>query len=88
MSDASSTIAHLTCAELVEIVTDYLEGALSEDDRLRFELHLVMCEGCVAYLAQFRHTISAVGRLAEDDLSAQARDALLAAFRDWKQRPP
>jgi hypothetical protein len=76
----------LRCDELVELVTDYVEGALAEPDRERFEEHIVLCEGCSNYFDQMRRTIAITGRLTEDDLSADARDDLLAAFRDWKDR--
>jgi hypothetical protein len=75
----------LTCRELVALVTDYLENALSDADRMRFEDHLAGCAGCTRHLAQMRLTIAATGLLREDDLSAMARDDLLAAFRTWKQ---
>ena len=58
----------LTCQELVEIVSDYLEGALPAGDRERFEAHLEICEGCRRYLDQMRTTIRVVGRLTEEDL--------------------
>jgi anti-sigma factor RsiW len=75
----------LTCRELVELVTDYVEGALSPPDAVRFEQHLSGCDGCTAYLTQMRETIRLTGTLAEGDLDPRARDALLAAFRDWRQ---
>jgi predicted anti-sigma-YlaC factor YlaD len=75
----------LTCQELVELVTDYLEGALSAQGRERFDQHLAKCTGCRNYLAQMRHTISSLGRLSEQDIPAQARDDLLAVFRHWKK---
>jgi len=75
--------ADLSCAELVELVTDYLEGALTARDRLRFEEHLADCEGCSTYLEQMRTTIVAAGRLREEQLDPQVRDELLAAFRGW-----
>jgi anti-sigma factor RsiW len=65
-------------------VTDYLEGKLSRRDRKRFEGHIAGCDGCTAYLAQMRRTIVATGRLTEEDLSAEARRDLLAAFREWR----
>lgn len=74
----------LTCKELVELVTDYLEGSLSRRERKRFERHLAACDGCTAYLEQMRKTIAATGALAEEDLQERARDELLAAFRGWK----
>jgi anti-sigma factor RsiW len=76
----------LPCVELVELVTDYLEGALDPDDRQRFEAHVEMCEGCEAHLEQVRTTIRLTGRLTEDDLSPGAKGALLEAFRDWCAR--
>ena len=74
----------LTCRELVELVTDYLEGALSPEERMRFEDHLLICEGCSAYVDQVRQTISLVGALQEDSIPPPVRDQLLAAFRSWK----
>ena len=75
----------ITCAELVELVTEYFEGALPSPERRRFERHLVACPPCREYLSQLRDTISVVGSLREDDLPAEAKDELLAAFRDWKR---
>lgn len=76
----------LSCKELVELVTDYLEGALSSPDQRRFELHMGKCEGCKLYIDQMRLTIKAVGQLSEDSLGPAAKEELLAAFRDWKKR--
>lgn len=75
----------LTCNELVELVTAYLEGTLSPADRARFEAHLAICTGCTRYLDQMRKTIALVGRLTDTTISPAARDALLSAFRTWKQ---
>ncbi len=76
--------AELTCRELVEVVTDYLEDRLPPRDRLRFEEHIVICAGCTAYLEQMRQTILLAPRLREAGIALEARDALLRAFRDWK----
>ena len=73
----------LTCSELVELVSDYLEDALAADERASFERHLAACHGCAAYLAQMRTTIAVAGRLREDDLDPAVRDRLLAAFRGY-----
>jgi len=73
----------LTCAELVELVTDYLEGALSPSEHARVERHLGACENCMRYVEEMRTTIALVGRIEEDDLSAEAKSELLAAFRGW-----
>lgn len=75
----------LSCKELVELVTDYLEGALSPDERARFGAHLGECRGCTAHVEQLRDTVRVAGTLAEESLSPAARDSLLAAFADWKQ---
>ena len=72
----------LPCIEVVEIVTDYLEGALPAADRARLETHLDGCEGCRAYLDQMRTTIRMVGRLREETIPPELRARLLAAFRD------
>jgi len=77
----------LTCQELVELVTDYLEGALSPSDQARFQAHLAMCRHCTAYLAQMQRTIQVLGRLTEASLEPSARDELLQLFRRWKQQP-
>jgi anti-sigma factor RsiW len=74
----------LRCRELVELVTDYLEGALDRRTRRRFEAHLSGCPHCTAYLEQIRQTIRLTGRLREESLDPRIRQELLAAFRDWK----
>jgi anti-sigma factor RsiW len=74
----------LVCRELVELVTDYLEGRISSADRSRFEEHLDECDGCTAYVEQMRRTIEALGHIPEESLSPEAERELLAAFRDWR----
>jgi anti-sigma factor RsiW len=74
----------LTCKELVELVTDYLEGALSADMRNRFEEHLAGCPFCKIYLDQMRQTIRTVGHLPDEAISPEALDTLLAHFRRWR----
>jgi anti-sigma factor RsiW len=74
----------LSCRELVELVTDYLEGALDRRTRSRFERHISGCPHCTAYLEQIRETVRLTGMLREDQLEPQAREELLAAFRTWK----
>ena len=73
----------ISCKEFVELVTDYLEGALSTDDADRFEHHMENCPWCVRYFEQMKVTLRTVGRIDEESLSPGARDALLHAFRDW-----
>jgi anti-sigma factor RsiW len=74
----------LSCRELVELVTDYLEGALPADEQARFQGHLEACDPCVGYIEQIRLTVTAAGRVEEEDLDPASREALLAEFRDWK----
>ena len=76
----------LSCQELVELVTDYLEGALPEEERVRFEDHISRCGACKIHREQIRQTISLLGHLPEDALSAEAERALLEAFRGWRER--
>jgi anti-sigma factor RsiW len=78
----------LECRELVELVTEYLEGTLPPEERTRFELHLAICRGCAAYVRQLRGTLAAAARLSEDSLPDETREQLLTAFRDWKRRGP
>jgi anti-sigma factor RsiW len=73
----------LNCKELVELVTEYLEGTLSADRREDFDAHLTECDGCTNYLAEMRQTIRLTGKLSEDDLSPEVKDMLLKLFRNW-----
>jgi anti-sigma factor RsiW len=79
----SDQLEQLSCREFVELVTDYLEGGLSEDERLRFEEHIAICDGCETYLEQIRQTISLLGHLPGNGLSPEAERDLLEAFRGW-----
>jgi anti-sigma factor RsiW len=78
-----TNLPELPCRELVELVTDYLEGRLPPLDRARFEAHLADCEYCETYLEQMRQTIRVLGRLPEESLSPEARATLLSTFRHW-----
>jgi anti-sigma factor RsiW len=82
-----STSRELACRELVELITDYLEGALPEDDRIRLEAHLAGCEGCSSYVEQMRRTIELTGMLTEDQIPPEGKEALLDVFRAWKAPP-
>ncbi len=75
----------LTCQEFVELVTEYLDGALGPVDRERFEAHLAQCPGCDMYVDQMRETAEIAGKLEEDHLAEPARSTLLEAFRTWKR---
>jgi anti-sigma factor RsiW len=71
----------MPCRELVEVISDYLEDALPETDRLRFEAHLAGCDACREYVAQFEQTIALSGRIEADQLPPALREELLSAFR-------
>jgi anti-sigma factor RsiW len=74
----------MACQDLVELVTEYLEGALDDDRRAAVEAHLADCEGCTKYLEQMRTTILLTGRLREEQIPPEAREPLLRVFRDWR----
>jgi anti-sigma factor RsiW len=74
--------AELSCAEVVELVTDYLEGRLAPEERRRFDQHVTGCDGCVAYLEQMRATIATAGRLRATDFPPELEERLLRSFRD------
>jgi anti-sigma factor RsiW len=78
----------LTCQELTEVLTDYLEGVMAPEDVARFEAHLELCEGCVTYVEQMRTTIRTVHALRPAEVEATVPDDLLAAFRAWKRGDP
>ncbi len=77
----------LTCQELVEVITDYFDGAMSDADRGRFERHLNECSGCQAVVSQFRTAIEITGRLTEEQVSDAQRDAMRDVFRRWRETP-
>jgi anti-sigma factor RsiW len=74
----------LVCQQVVELVTDYLEGALSRSQRRRFEAHLQGCEHCSEYLEQMRATIRLTGRLQAEDLTPQMREEFTELYRRWR----
>jgi anti-sigma factor RsiW len=73
----------LTCADIVKLATEYLEGRLRPAERQRFEAHIAICPPCRAFLAQMRATVEIVGAL-EEDVPPELEEHLLAAFRDWR----
>jgi predicted anti-sigma-YlaC factor YlaD len=74
----------MNCRTLVELLTEYLEGALAEHERALVDAHLAGCDGCTAYLEQMGTTIRLTGMLAEEEIPVEARDALMVAFREWR----
>ena len=75
----------LSCREIVQLVTEYLEGAMPSEQRIRFERHIAICPPCRAFLGQVRATIDLSGGLTEESLPPETRDALVSAFRDWNR---
>jgi anti-sigma factor RsiW len=73
----------MTCREVVEIISDYLEDALPPSDRQRVERHLAGCDACTAYLEQMRETIRLTGMLTEEQIPEEQKRALLETFRTW-----
>jgi anti-sigma factor RsiW len=76
----------MTCQELVELVSDYVDDRLDAQVRERFEAHLGVCPDCREYVDQMRGSVRALGGLPEDALSAAARDELLRAFTGWEDQ--
>jgi anti-sigma factor RsiW len=77
----------VNCRQIVELMTDYLEGTLPESDRRRFEAHLTRCDGCTEYLEQLRTTMKLAATSADQPIPAELETELLRAFRDFKRRP-
>jgi anti-sigma factor RsiW len=73
----------LSCQQMVELVTEYLDGVMEPRRRARFEAHLAGCDGCTNYLEQFRTTVSVIGRLEVDDVPEPVMAELVSAFRNW-----
>jgi anti-sigma factor RsiW len=78
------TKGELTCKELTELITDYLEQRLSETERARFEQHLAICQACVTYLDQMRFTVKSLGAKPRVEIPKAVESELLQAFRQWK----
>ena len=74
----------LACIEVVEVVTDYLEGVMPARKRRLLEQHLIGCDGCEAYIEQMRRTIETTGRLREEDIPPELEERLLVAFERWR----
>jgi anti-sigma factor RsiW len=83
-----SSEREITCQELTEVLTDYLEGVMPHEDQARFEAHLAICEGCVTYVQQMRQTIETVRELRPEHVADTVPEDVLAAFRAWKRGEP
>jgi anti-sigma factor RsiW len=82
MSDPS-----FTCREVVELVTEYLDGGLDAERQLAFERHVAICPPCRGYFSQLRLITKTAGALSEEDVPEHLRERILTAFRDWKAEP-
>ena len=80
----SADVEHLTCKEFVEVLTEYLEGALEPEQRADIERHIVICRGCSNYAEQMRSTIDLLGRIADEQPDDSQAEALLGMFREWQ----
>ena len=80
----TDSVEQLSCQELVELVTDYLEGVLPEAERARFDAHLATCAGCQTYVEQMRATLRVTGELTPASLTPEGEESLLEAFRAWR----
>jgi predicted anti-sigma-YlaC factor YlaD len=74
----------LTCHEIIKLLSTYIEGGLTADNRSRVDEHLALCDGCTTYLEQMRETIRLSGMVTEEQVPEDEKTALLAAFRDWR----
>jgi anti-sigma factor RsiW len=74
----------MTCHEVIELLSSYIDGALSADDTRRVDEHLALCDGCATYLEQMRETIRLTGMVTDQQVPEDDKAALLAAFRDWR----
>jgi anti-sigma factor RsiW len=74
----------ITCREMVELMSDYLDGSLDAPERARFEAHLASCDGCTRALEQLRATVRVTGSLREEPIADEQRELLRAVFRDWR----
>jgi anti-sigma factor RsiW len=81
---ASEALQPLTCQDLVELVTDYLEGALRDVDHARFEEHIALCPMCQVHLEQLRITVRELGQLRERDIDPEILVEMQMRFRDWR----
>ena len=75
----------LTCHEVIELLSNYIDDALTAEERRRVDEHLALCDGCTTYLEQMRETIRLSGMVSEDQVPESEKAALLDAFRDWRR---
>jgi anti-sigma factor RsiW len=86
VNQQANTYEEMSCQELVELVTDYLDGVMPAELTARFERHIDSCAGCRTHLEQIRATIRVTGGLSPESLSPDTERALLDAFRGWNPK--
>jgi predicted anti-sigma-YlaC factor YlaD len=83
MADRTPLEHGYSCQEVVELASEYLEGAMSSEQMTRFELHLNLCDGCSSFVEQVRATVGMARVVPEEEIPQELKSNLLAAFRDW-----
>lgn len=83
MPDPTPVEHGYSCKEVVELASEYLEGAMTTEQMTRFELHMNLCDGCSSFVEQVRATVGMANLLPEDEIPDDVKSKLLAAFRDW-----
>ena len=81
-----TTTNKLTCREVVELVTEYLEESLLPEKHEQFEEHVADCPGCTAYVEQIQQTIAMLHNLAAEPVFPETKDKLLGVFQQWKMK--
>lgn len=81
-------VGNFSCQEISQLITDYLDGALTLTERIRFQMHLGLCFACRNYLRQMKYTIATLRQLPPEPVPQHVKDELLERFRAWKQRSP
>ena len=74
----------LSCKQITELITDYLEGRMGFGERMRFQVHVGMCKHCRAYLRQMKATVAAVGQLPDEPMPDDVRDEMRKRFANWQ----
>ena len=85
MADLPPVEHGYSCQEVVELASEYLEGAMTTGQMTRFELHLNLCDGCSSFVEQVRATVGLARALPEEEIPEELKAQLLAAFRDWRR---
>lgn len=84
MTEPQDRASGYTCREVVELVTEYLDGAMRPEDRTTLELHLNFCDGCATFLEQIRTSAALAGSVTPDQIPDDVAEALRTAFREWR----